>query len=206
MARRLTGPKLLIASGNAGKVREIRDLLHAFPLEVVSAATFDLVEPEETGKTFLDNARLKARYYGKETGLPALADDSGLAVDALGGAPGIYSARWAGEKKDFSVAFERIKEELTARYGGNALADPEKRKAHFVCALSLWWPDGEEVTVEGKVYGTLTFPPRGNQGFGYDPIFIPTGHHRTFGEMEPHEKHAISHRADAFRQLVEKVQ
>lgn len=197
MPRQFTEPKLLIASGNKGKVKEIRELLAGYPVSIVSTADFDVVEPEETGKTFIDNAILKAEYYGKATGLPALADDSGLAVDMLGGAPGIYSARWAGENKDFSVAFKRLQDETKAKQ-----LPAGTIKAHFVCALALWWPDGHCETVEGKVFGTLTFPPRGEQGFGYDPIFIADGQTLTFGEMPAGQKHAISHRADAFRKLV----
>lgn len=195
--RHFTEPSLLIASGNSGKVREIKDLLEPFAVDVRSAAEFNLQEPEETGNTFIENAQLKARYYGSNTGLPALADDSGLAVDILDGAPGIYSARWAGEGKDFSVAFKRLQEELSQKQGSNGTI-----KAHFVCALALWWPDGHMETFEGKVFGRLTFPPRGNNGFGYDPIFIANGKNLTFGEMPKDQKHAISHRADAFNQFV----
>lgn len=200
MPRHFTHDTLLIASGNAGKVREISELLSAFPLQVMSASGFALEEPEETGADFVSNAELKARYYGKATGLPALADDSGLVVPALGGAPGIYSARWAGPNKDFAMAMERIRQELIAA-GCNA---PWHEPAHFVCALSLYWPeDGHVETVEGKVHGHLCFPPRGEKGFGYDPLFIAEGYDITFAEMEPAEKHRISHRADAFEKLIE---
>lgn len=192
MSRKFLEPVLLIASGNQGKVKEIQALLAGYPVQVTSTAGLNIPEPEETGKSFVENAVLKARYYGEKTGLPALADDSGLAVDALGGAPGIYSARWAGESKDFSIAFKRLKDEL-----GQGPAT-----ARFLCALALWWPDGHVEHVEGTVEGELSFPPRGEKGFGYDPIFTARGEKLTFAEMEPERKHTISHRADAFRQLV----
>lgn len=198
MSRLFTEPKLLIASGNQGKIKEIRELLGDYPVEILSTSEFDVLEPEETGKTFIDNAVLKASYYGQKTGLPALADDSGLAVEVLGGAPGIYSARWAGKDRDFSVAFNRLQEEIKAAKVGDVPI-----KAHFVCALALWWPDGHVEKVEGYVHGTLHLPPRGANGFGYDPIFIVDGQTQTFAEMLPAQKHAISHRADAFKKLVE---
>lgn len=193
MARRFTGDKLVIASHNQGKVREIGALLAPFGIEVVSAGQLDLPEPEETGDSFTANAELKARAAAERSGLPALADDSGLAVHALDGKPGIYSARWAGPEKDFTAAMKRVQEEL---------GDSADRGAHFTCALSLAWPDGHVETFEGRVYGTLVYPPRGTRGFGYDPIFVPDGHDVTFGEMDPEKKHEISHRADAFRQLI----
>jgi XTP/dITP diphosphohydrolase len=183
---------LVIASHNAGKVREIGDLLAPFDVAVKSAAALSLPEPEETGVTFIENAELKARSAVQASGLPALADDSGLCVAALDGAPGIYSARWAGPEADFSAAMQRINTEL---------GETKDRTAWFTCALSLCWPDGHCETFEGKVDGALTWPPRGDQGFGYDPMFVPTGSDMTFGEFVPEEKHAISHRADAFRQL-----
>lgn len=197
MMRRLQPGKLVIASHNRGKVREIADLLGPFGIEPVSAADLDLPEPEETGVTFVDNADLKARLAADLSGLPALADDSGLCVDALDGRPGILSARWSGADRDFNLAMERVQEELLAR-------EPEAgRNAHFVCALSVAWPeDGQCESFEGRVDGIIVWPPRGDQGFGYDPIFQPIGHDMTFGEMDPAEKHAISHRADAFRKLV----
>jgi XTP/dITP diphosphohydrolase len=164
----------------------------------VSAGTLGLAEPAETGSSFVANAELKARAAALAARLPALADDSGLAVDALDGQPGIYSARWAGFTRDFRLAMERVNREL-AYAGARA---PEQRRAHFVCALSLCWPDGHCESFEGKVFGTVVWPPRGNQGFGYDPVFQPDGETITFGEMEPSRKHAMSHRADAFRQLV----
>jgi XTP/dITP diphosphohydrolase len=197
VTRRLGPGKLVIASHNPGKVREIADLLGPYGIEPVSAGELDLPEPEETGVTFIDNAELKARLAADLSGLPALADDSGLCVDALGGRPGIFSARWAGEGKDFSLAMERVHAEMLA-------GDPEAgRNAHFVCALALCWPDnGQGELFEGRVDGVLVWPPRGENGFGYDPMFQPIGHDLTFGEMEPAEKYAISHRADAFRKLV----
>jgi len=193
------GPKLVIATHNGGKLREIRDLLAPFGIECVGAAELDLPEPEETGITFVDNAELKARASADLSGLPALADDSGLAVDALHGRPGIHSARWAEDEagnRDFGKAMERVWTEVEA-------AGPEGgRDAHFVCALSLAWPDGSIESFEGKVHGTLVWPPRGTNGFGYDAMFVANGDTRTFGELDPAEKHAISHRAEAFRRLV----
>lgn len=200
MSRLFREPTLLIASGNKGKVKEIQELLVDFPVDVVSTDGFMVVEPDETGKTFIENALLKAEYYGKRTGLPALADDSGLAVEILDGAPGIYSARWAGDGKDFSLAFNRLKKEVEL-----ILEDDDSPvRACFICALALRWPDGYSETVEGRVYGTLSFPPRGKNGFGYDPIFVPNGETRSFGELSAAEKRAISHRSDAFRKLVAK--
>lgn len=193
MARRFEGGRLVVASHNAGKVREIRELLAPFGADVVSAGELDLPEPEETGTTFAANAELKALAAAQAAGLPALSDDSGLAVEALGGAPGIYSARWAGPSKDFGVAMRRIEDEL---------AGHDDRRAHFVCALTLAWPDGHCETFEGRVDGTLVWPPRGERGFGYDPVFQPEGHAATFAEMEPAAKHAMSHRARAFALLV----
>lgn len=193
MARRFTGGKLIVASHNAGKAREIRELLVPFKIEVISAADLNLPEPDETGSTYIENAELKARAAATKTGLPALADDSGISVNALGGQPGIYSARWAGPNKDFALAMKRVQSEL---------GDSPDRSARFVCALSLAWPDGHCESFEGEVRGTLVFPGRGTKGFGYDPIFIADGYDITFAEMEPDEKHAISHRAHAFRQLV----
>jgi len=191
--RRFGGGKLVIASHNAGKVREIGQLLAPFGTEVVSAGTLGLDEPEETGDSFIANAELKARAAALASGLPALADDSGLAVESLSGAPGIYSARWAGADKDFARAMAKVQ---------SALGEEKNRGARFVCALSLAWPDGHCETFEGVVEGTIVWPGRGSQGFGYDPIFLPSGGTLTFGEMEPAAKHAISHRARAFHQLV----
>ncbi len=195
MARRLTEKRIVVASHNAGKVREINELLHPFGLEAVSAADLNLPEPEETEDSFIGNALLKARAAARASGLPALSDDSGLAVDALDGAPGIHSARYAGPDRDFDYAMARLNRDMTAS------GRPE-RTARFICALALVWPDGEEVAFEGKVEGEITFPPRGAHGFGYDPVFQPLGHAISFGEMDPAEKHGMSHRADAFRQLI----
>jgi XTP/dITP diphosphohydrolase len=196
--RKLAAGRLVIASHNPGKVREIAALLAGHGLEVVSAAELDLPEPEETGTTFVMNAELKARVAADLSGLPCLADDSGLCVDALGGDPGIFSARWAGEAKDFDLAMRLVEDRLAE--------EPEApRDAHFVCALALAWPDGHVEWFEGRVEGTLVWPPRGDRGFGYDPMFLPDGEAETFGEMDQDRKHSISHRADAFRQLVAAV-
>ena len=189
----------MIASHNPGKIVEIRALLAPYGIEPVSAAALGLPEPEETGTSFAANAELKARAAADLSGLPALADDSGLSVEALGGDPGIFSARWAGPKKDFSLAMARVEERV-------GQAGPEaSRDAHFVCALSLCWPDGHLETFEGRVDGTLVWPPRGGRGFGYDAMFLPLDHDETFGEMDPDAKHAISHRARAFAQLTAAV-
>ena len=196
MARRLAAARLIVASHNAGKAREIAALLRPLGIEAVGAAALGLAEPEETGVTFGANAALKARAAAAASGEPALADDSGLVVPALDGAPGIYSARWAGPGQDFRVAMARIETELAARG-----CEPVGTAAYFVCALSLGWPDGHCETVEGRVDGTLAFPPRGRHGFGYDPIFVPDGHARSFGEMVPEEKQPLTHRARAFEQL-----
>ena len=192
MSRKFTGDTLVIASHNKGKVREIAELLGAYVAHFPSAGELNLPEPEETETTFIGNAELKARAAAAASGLPALADDSGLVVPALDGAPGIYSARWAGPDKDFSVAMRRVETEL-----GDG--DPS---AYFVCALTLAWPDGHAESVEGRIHGRLVFPGRGDRGFGYDPIFIPNGRDLTFAEIDPDEKHRISHSADAFAQLV----
>jgi XTP/dITP diphosphohydrolase len=190
--RRFTGDTLVIASHNTGKVREIALLLADYVAHFPSAGDLGLPEPEETEASFIGNAALKARAAALGSGIPALADDSGLVVPALGGAPGIYSARWAGPAKDFSLAMRRVEQEL---------GDGD-RAAHFICALALAWPDGDVAAVEGRVNGRLVFPGRGERGFGYDPIFIPDGHDITFAEMAPDDKHRMSHRADAFAQLV----
>ena len=197
--RKLAPGRLVIASHNAGKVREIAELLGPHGIEPVSAGDLGLPEPEETGTTFVANAELKARQAADLSGLPALADDSGLCVEALDGEPGIFSARWAGESRDFNEAMRRVEMNLGTK-GPNA-----SRNAHFVCALALAWPDGHIEWFEGRVDGTLVWPPRGDRGFGYDPVFLPDGGDQTFGEMDPAGKHAISHRADAFRQLVAAV-
>ena len=210
--RRLGPGRIVIASHNRGKIPEIAELLGPHGIEPVSALDLDLPEPEEIGTTFIDNAQLKARMAADLSGLPAIADDSGLCVDALEGRPGIYSARWAersvevppdaepGEAKaerDFGYAMQRVHEELVAQ-------PPEAgRSAHFICALAVCWPeDGQCEVFEGRVDGRLVWPPRGQKGFGYDAMFQPIGHELTFGEMDPAAKHAISHRADAFRKLV----
>ncbi len=198
MRRIFRETKLVVASHNPGKVREISELLRPLGVETVSAADLGLPEPEETETTFEGNARLKARAAAQASGLPALADDSGLTVAALGGAPGIYSARWAEtpQGRDFGHAMKTVWRKL------EAIGAPEPRRAAFVCALTLAWPDGHDETVLGTCAGRLVWPPRGDRGFGYDPVFMPEGHAITFGEMEPESKHTISHRADAFRQLV----
>jgi XTP/dITP diphosphohydrolase len=196
MQKRLfTESQLIVATHNQGKLREIRALLANQNIEVLSAGDLGLDEPEEIENSFTGNARLKARAASNASGLVALADDSGLVVDALGGAPGIYSARWAGPKKDFSFAMQTVQ----ARLSESASSD---RRAHFICSLSLVWPDDFDVTVEGRIDGQLVWPPRGNRGFGYDPIFLPDGYDLTFGEMDPDQKHAIGHRANAFTQLL----
>ncbi len=202
--RKLAPGKLVIASHNAGKVREIRDLLGPYGIEPISAADLDLPEPEETGTTFVANAELKALQAADLSGLPALADDSGLCVDALNGDPGIFSARWAGETRDFGLAMKLVNDRLDALEP--EIAPPGVgRDAHFVCALALAWPDGHVEWFEGRVEGTLVWPPRGGNGFGYDAMFLPDGGSETFGEIDPDAKHAISHRADAFRQMVAAV-
>lgn len=200
MSRRLTG-KVVIATHNAGKLTEMRELLAPFGIEAVSAGELGLPEPEETGTMFAENAAIKARAAAAATGLPAFADDSGLCVDALDGAPGIFSARWAGPAKDFDGAMARIFHELERR-------GAHSRRAHFVSALVLAWPDGHTELFEGRVFGDLV-AARGSAGFGYDPIFRPEGHERTFGEMSADEKHGVdwqkgeglSHRARAFVDL-----
>jgi XTP/dITP diphosphohydrolase len=193
MARQFEGGPLVIASHNSGKVREIRDLLGPLGAEVISAKELGLIEPEETGQDFRANAEIKALAAARASGRPALADDSGLVVAALGGAPGIHSARWAGPERDFAKAMAALEAKL------KGLPD---RRGNLTCALSLAWPDGHTETFEGVVHGHLVWPPRGSRGFGYDPIFVPEGFTMTFGEMEPEEKHKLSHRAHAFAKLV----
>jgi XTP/dITP diphosphohydrolase len=202
MARLFTEPKLIVASHNKGKLVEIADLLARFAVETLGAAALGLPEPEETGTTFIANAELKALAAATAAGLPALSDDSGLAVDALDGAPGIYSARWAetANGRDFDFAMHKI--EMALNQKAQTQSGDVARAARFVCALSLAWPDGHVESFEGTVAGTLVWPMRGKNGFGYDPIFLPEGGDLTFGEMDPDAKHAISHRADAFAQLV----
>lgn len=205
MHRRITG-KLVIATHNPGKLAEMKELLAPYGIEAVSAGELGLAEPEETGNDFRSNAAIKAIAAAQAAQLPSFADDSGIVVDALDGAPGIFSARWAGPNKDFTAAMAQI-ERLLQERGATA---PDKRKAHFVSALCVAWPDDHLEQVEARVDGTLVWPPRGNAGFGYDPMFLPDGHARTFGEMESIEKHGLpplglglSHRARAFVKLAE---
>jgi XTP/dITP diphosphohydrolase len=206
MARQLAG-KIVVATHNPGKLREMRELLGAYGVEAVSAGELGLPVPSETGHMFSENAAIKAHAAAKATGLPAFADDSGLCVDALDGAPGLFSADWA-VAKDFGPAMERVERELQRR----GATRPEQRRAHFVSALILAWPDGHEELFEGRVHGTLVWPPRGERGFGYDPMFQPDGFDKTFGEMAAEEKHgidwsrgsaALSHRARAFVKLAQ---
>jgi XTP/dITP diphosphohydrolase len=206
MHRLLTG-KVVVATHNPGKLRELRELLAPYGVEAVSAGELGLPEPDETGTMFAENAALKAHAAAAAAGLPAFAHDSGLCVEALDGAPGLFSARWAGAAKDFSGAMARVEDELRRR----GATKPGERRAHFVSALVLAWPDGHEELFEGRVHGTLIWPPRGGEGFGYDPMFQPDGYAATFGEMAAEEKHgidwsgghghALSHRARAFVRL-----
>lgn len=193
--RLFTGDTLVIATHNKGKVPEIAALLKDHVANFPSAGDLGLAEPEETETTYVGNAMLKARAAALASGQPALADDSGLSVDGLDGDPGVYSARWAGPTRDFSLAMEKVRQAL------EATSDRKGDRAAFICALALAWPDGHVEAVEGRFEGRLTFPARGTRGFGYDPIFIPDGHDITCGEMDPDLKHAISHRADAFAKL-----
>jgi XTP/dITP diphosphohydrolase len=206
MYRRIEG-RLVIATHNPGKLNEMRDLLAPYGVDAISAGELGLGEPEETGTTFQANARIKAEAAAQATKLPAFADDSGLAVEALAGQPGIHSARWAGPAKDFNGAMTRIERLLQERGAREAV----QRGAHFVSALCVAWPDGHVEEVEARVDGTLVWPPRGTAGFGYDPVFLPNGHARTFGEMTAEEKHGLpplglglSHRARAFVKLAER--
>ena len=205
MHRRLTGP-VVIATHNPGKLAEMRELLAPYGIAAQSAAELKLAEPEETGTSFAANARIKAVAATRATGKPAFADDSGLVVEALGGEPGIHSARWAGPDKDFRGAMNRIQTLLIER----GARTPEQRRGHFIAALSLAWPDGHTEEFEGRVDGVIVWPPLGNKGFGYDPLFLPDGHDRTFGEMTAEEKHGLppkgqglSHRARAFVKLAQ---
>jgi XTP/dITP diphosphohydrolase len=200
--RRIEG-RIVIATHNSGKLRELRELLAPYGVEAVSAGELGLAEPEESGASFRANARIKAQAAAGASGLPAFADDSGLAVEALEGAPGIQSARWAGPDKDFGAAMQKIEDLLRERKATD-------RRAHFISALCVAWPDGHLEEFEGRVDGALVWPPRGDQGFGYDPVFLPEGHTRTFGEMSADEKHGLppkgkglSHRARAFLKLAE---
>lgn len=196
--RQFAEDQLVIATHNQGKLREIQALFDGFGFSVLAASSLGLVEPDETENSFRGNALLKARAAATAANLPALADDSGLVVAALNGAPGIYSARWAAPNGDFNMAMQRVYEELTR-------VNADDMSAQFVCALAIVWPDGDEVCVEGRVAGQITWPPRGELGFGYDAIFQPSGHNQSFGEMSPATKHAMSHRADAFTQLTAQV-
>lgn len=195
MVRRLSGSRLVVASHNSGKVREIAELIAPWNLQAISAGELGLPEPDETEATFIGNALLKARAAAKGAQLPALADDSGLCVAALDGAPGIYSARWAGPTRNFSLAMEEVHRRMEA-------SGHPSRAAWFICALAIAWPDGVEASFEGRIDGELVWPPRGTRGFGYDPMFVPAGHSLTFGEMDPAAKHAMSHRARAFEKFV----
>ncbi len=197
--RRFAGDRLVIATHNAGKRREIADLLAPYGVQVSSAADHDLEEPAETEETFAGNARIKAHFAARATGLPALSDDSGLSVEALDGAPGVHTADWAEtpDGRDFPMAMKKVWDMLEER------GAPYPRRAAFHCTLCLAWPDGHDEIFAGRVDGQLVWPMRGDQGFGFDPIFVPDGRTETFGEMAPEEKHAISHRADAFAKLVE---
>ena len=192
------GARLVVASHNPGKVREIDDLLRPLGVAALSAGELGLPEPVEDGATFAENALIKARAAASASGLPALADDSGLCVDALGGEPGIHSARWGGPDKDFAMAMRKVEDRLQEA----GATTPERRKAHFACALALAWPDGEAEVFEGQVHGHLVWPPRGEKGFGYDPVFQPNGHDITFAQMDPRKKHAMSHRARAFEKFL----
>lgn len=234
MTRKFTDTELIIASHNNGKVREIGELLAPYSLTITGASELNLLEPIEDADSFEGNAALKALAAAKATGKPALSDDSGLCIRALNDAPGIYSARWAGESKDFALAMQKIKDELQKthlqremsrksnfpRTGSvsvdSTTCEPEaqeglicrpfiEEEAYFVCVLALAWPDGHIEHFRGEIHGHLTFPPRGDKGFGYDPIFIPEGHTQTFAEMNPTDKHAMSHRAKAFEQLVQNI-
>ena len=199
----LRGMKVVLATGNPGKVRELKEGLAPLGWTLLTLADFALRMPKEEGATFLENALLKAAYVAKATGLPALADDSGLEIDALGGAPGVYTADWAekqvfegGPGRDWYMAMGKVEGKLS-EIGPNT-----DRSAYFICTLALAWPDGHHEIFEGRVQGSLTWPPRGLLGFGYDPVFVPEGRSETFAELDPQEKHAMSHRADAFRKLV----
>ena len=200
MARRLArGSRLVLASHNKGKLAEIAALVAPLGVALVSAAEIGLAEPEETEADFYGNARLKAEAAARASGLPSLADDSGFCVAALGGAPGVLSARWAGPEKDFGAAMARVQD---ARTGQMERALRDDTRAWFVCVLALAWPDGETASFQGRVEGNVVWPPRGTYGFGYDPMFVPLGGLLTYGEMPPADKHATSHRARAMAQLV----
>jgi len=203
MTRRIGSGKLVIATHNAGKLKEISALLAPYELDCISAGALGLPEPPETGKTFVENALIKAQAAARDSGLPALADDSGLSVAALDGMPGVYTADWAERQwfegpagRDWYMAMGKVEGRL------QAIGPEADRSCWFSCILALAWPDGESVTYEGRVDGVFTWPPRGDKGFGYDPAFVPNGQHETFAEIDPEEKHRISHRANAFAKLV----
>lgn len=216
--RLVPGTRLVVASHNKGKLVEIADLVRPYGFDCVSAGALNVSEPDETEPTFAGNAQLKALHSARATGLPALSDDSGLEVHDLGGAPGIYSARWAGPSKDFNLAMQKVATELeqrhgwqapgalsaevASRFGADKAASQTGPTANFICALCLAWPDGETQVFEGKVYGRLVWPARGTRGFGYDPMFLADGETETYGEMDPAKKHATSHRARAFALFV----
>jgi XTP/dITP diphosphohydrolase len=197
VTRKLQPGKLVVASHNQGKVRELRALLEPHALELLSAKELDLPEPEETGTTFFFNAELKAMSAADLSGLPAISDDSGICVEALGGEPGVYTANWAEtpDGRDWTLAMTKVQERL------EALGPEVSRAAYFACVLCIAWPDGHVEAFEGRAHGTLVWPPRGEKGFGYDPMFVPHGYSETFAEMDPEEKHRISHRAEAFAKL-----
>jgi len=206
MNHRRIADRLVIATHNPGKLKEMRELLAPYGVDAVSAGELGVAEPEETGTSFRDNARIKAKAAAAATTLPAFADDSGLVIDALDGAPGIHSARWAGPDRNFAHAMEKVEAELNVR----GAHDSQARRARFVSALCVAWPDGHVEDFEGRIDGALVWPPRGARGFGYDPMFLPDGHARTFGEMSAEEKHGLppkgqglSHRARAFLKLAE---
>ena len=193
MPRSFTEKQLVVASHNKGKVIEITDLLAPYPLGIFSIAELGLPVPEETGKTFIDNALIKAQAAVAGSGLPCLADDSGISVEALCGKPGVYSARWAGPDRNFNLAMTTV---------NKMLGEKANRRAYFISALTLAWPDGHSESFEGRIYGTMIWPPRGSGGFGYDPMFMPDGYNKTFGEIPCDEKQRISHRAMAFEKLI----
>lgn len=194
MSRRLEPGRLVAATHNLGKVAELKDLFEPIGFDVTSAAELNLPEPDETEFTFVGNALLKARAAAEATNAPALSDDSGISVAALGGMPGVNTADWAGHPRDFYRAMQKVEDELRS-------IKADDRRAKFVCCLAVVWPDGHEVTFQGESHGTLTWPPRGKMGFGFDPVFVPLGRFETFAELQPEEKHAMSHRADAFKKL-----
>lgn len=196
MARQFIENTLVVASHNQGKVREIAALLAPFDINVTSASALKLDEPVEDGDSYIANAAIKAKAAAMASGLPALSDDSGFEVMAINGDPGLFSARWAGDDKDFSVAMQKVYDAIIA--SGNS-----DTSCQFICALALCWPDGDMVTTQGVIKGDYVWPPRGNRGFGYDPMFVPDGYDQTFGEVDPEWKHAVSHRAIAFQQLID---